>query len=248
MRLMLFVGLVFLSSISFAQENVRVKTILSFDAQSAVFGEQVTGKQSFQIEYLLTPLSYEIKSSDFKFSPVFECKRWISQGTSPDDPGQCGDLQQTGWSVAPTAYDVFSVERVVTNLQTGSVSKTALSNVRMDLYEDTTVANPLKTSTLPSNLAFVGYLRGSSFGCGVTNTVPTELLGQTAQLGVCGNIFGKVTVVKNGGKFSFTSSSALTLDLSVTGFWLVTDAPRTDVIRKNIWSNYPNVQMVFSGN
>lgn len=226
--------LMLVSSVSFAQS---VKFSFSDEAQS--FGSQVLNGETVKIDYVVKALPAPVLDDSFlETIAEEECVYWSSQGTSPDDPGTCGEYRQTGKFLLLTkthSFPAYSVVEVITDLKTGKSKTRKLEDVSVRLFLKGT--KRLDSKEIPADLKFEAQLSNSvKFGCAINNTFrASPVLDVPVNLGVCSAIEGNATAVKTDGAYSLIVSKSLKLKVDIYGFWMVKDFPRQDYVRKEIW-------------
>lgn len=227
--------LTLVSSVAFAQ---TVKFSFSDEAQS--FAAPVLNGETVKIDYNVYALpAISLDDSFLEFINEEECVYWTSQGTSPDDPGTCGEYRQTGKYLLLTknnSFPAYTVVQTITDLKTGKTKTRKLEDVSLKLYLKGGTRK-LSEKVVPADLKFDAQLSSSvPFGCAIDNTFrASKLLGLPSYLGVCSAVSGEATVSKSEGVYSLTMSKSLKLNIDIYGFWLVQDFPRQNYVRKEIW-------------
>lgn len=238
---MKFAALIMLAStLSFADSAVSTKFSFSEDAQS--FGTQIANGETVKIEYVVKALPAPvIDDSILSVSEEQECVYWTYQGTSPDDPGVCGEYRNTGKFLLTTkgvAVPLYSVTEIVTDLKTNVKKSKKLNDVIMNFYMEGGYKK-LDSREIPKdlNLKFTSLVISSPlFGCAVNDTFKASpLLGEATYLGLCSSVTGAATVEKLDGKYSFKVAKTLKVEVGIYGFWMVKDFPRSNYVRKDIW-------------
>lgn len=239
--MMKFAALLMLTSaVSFADSTIATKFSFSEEAQS--FGTAVQNGETVKIEYVVKELAKPvIDDSILQVSEEQECVYWTYQGTSPDDPGVCGEYRNTGKYLLTTkgvAVPLYSVTEIVTDLKTGVKKSKRLENVIMNFYLEGGYKK-LNSREIPAdlNLKFTSLVISSPlFGCAVNDTFKASpLLGEATYLGVCTSFMGSATVEKIDGKYSYNVAKTLKVEVGVYGFWMVKDFPRSNYVSKDIW-------------
>lgn len=227
--------LMLVSTVSFAQS---VKFSFSEEAQS--FSSPVQNGETVKIDYIVKALPLTTLDDSFlEFINEEECVYWSSQGTSPDDPGTCGEYRQTGKYLLMTknnSFPAYSVTEVITDLKSGKKKTRKLEDVSVKLYLKGGTKK-LSEKVVPADLKLEAQLSNSvKFGCAIQNTFrASPVLDVPVNLGVCSSIQGSATASKTDGVYSLTVSKSLKLDIAIYGFWMVKDFPRQNYVRKEIW-------------
>lgn len=239
--MMKFAALLMLASgLVYADSSVSTKFSFSEDAQS--FSAPVANGETVKIEYIVKTLpAPKIDDSVLSVSEEQECVYWTYQGTSPDDPGVCGEYRNTGkylLTVKGVSFPLFSLTEVVTDLKTGAKKTRKLSDVAMNLYLDGGYKK-LDSKEIPAdlNLKFTSLVLSSPlFGCAVNDTFKASpLLDVPVNLGLCSTISGDAQASKTNGVYSVVTPKSLKVEVGIYGFWMVKDFPRRDYVRKDVW-------------
>lgn len=240
MKALFFIGLFSFSA--FAETRVVTKTF-SFTETEKSFSSVFADGQTVKIEYKVTDLPKPVlNDSLLKVEKDMKCISWSYPGTSPDDPGVCGEYAWTGKYRVFAPYnpiDLFSVTEVVTDLSTGIKSTRELPTLKTSFYiqgGEVLIDTPEVPANL--NLKFVNYVSGDPFfGCAVEGYKTGPILDVPANLGICTSTVGQVSLERVNGEYKFTASKKVTFKTTITAFWMVRDFPRNDYVRKDIWED-----------
>ncbi len=227
--------LMLVSSVSFAHS---VK--FSFSEKSQSFKSPIANGETVKIDYIVKALpAIKLDDSFLEFINEEECVYWSRVGTSPDDPGTCGEYRQTGKFILLTktnSFPAYSVVEVITDLKTGKKKTRKLEDVSVTLFLKGG-RKILSEKVVPSDLKFETRLANSvKFGCAIHNTFrASPILDVPAHLGVCAALEGIASASKTDGVYSLKISNILNLKVDIYGFWRVKDFPRQNYVTKEIW-------------
>ena len=86
-----------------------------------------------KVEYVVKRLPLPaLDDSALQVRPETECIWWASSGTSPDDPGECGEYRETGkyiLSATMKEYPVYSLTEVMTDLNSGATRSRRIADL-----------------------------------------------------------------------------------------------------------------------
>ncbi len=220
-----FSAFVLFSVPAFAVSSYTHSSVLSYNDETAFFGKGSSADHSIQVEYKFVTVPLTTRESDFTFTETRRCAFWINPPVSHDDDGECGRYELSGYTLNNSkGYDLFSVERSITNLQNGKVQRDVLSGkvTVHALVRRSFPANVDKSKLrLQENETFEAIISDhSTFGCfGNPPFVSAPLLGERATIGICSRLEGRALIEKRGNKFSVTLKGVPTFTLSA-------DAPK----------------------
>lgn len=246
MNWFLLAGLV---SFSVFADTRSVTNTFSFDADQISFSEILPHGQTLKITYTVTPLPLpEITDADLKIAKEMKCISWSYPGTSPDDPGVCGDSAWTGKYRITSAIDeipLFAVTETITDTRSGKRRVRKLKDISANVYvadSDVITENP----QVPSNLSFVSYVQSDFYWNCANETVKTGpvLEDLRVHVAVCTGARGAAKLEKIEGKYRLTVQPELSFRSTMHAFWLVRDYPRGDYLRKRLWPRDPSIEYV----
>ena len=248
----LYLALMLLSTAAIA-ETKSVTAMFSFTDTEKSFETVIPEGQTVKLEYIVTELPKPMISDEnlLKVEKEMECVTWTYPGTSPDDPGICGEYKWTGNYKLTTrlvSFDLYKVKEITTDLKTGNSRSRNLPNIKGFFFLEggtKTVAS----AEIPANmnLRFSARVSGDFiFGCAVEDTFETGpvLEKLPVQLAVCADTNGDAKLTRKEGKYSLKIEKNLNLNVRVNAFWMVRDFPRSNYVRKDIWETSENTSKV----
>lgn len=236
--MMKFAALIMLLSVS-AFADSTVSTVFKYS--------DLKVKVDYVVKRLPLPA---LDDSALETRPETECISWTYSGTSPDDPGVCGQYRETGKYILTATmkeYPVYSLTEVMTDLKTGATRSRRIADLTIKLVLENGY-KLISSKEIPADLdlKFIAYTTSESlFGCAVNDTFKASpLLGVPVNLGLCSRVFGQSTVTKEKGVYSLIVLDTLKINADLYGFWMVRDFPREDYVRKDVWENALSTELM----
>lgn len=236
--MMKFAALVMLLSVS-AFADSTVSTVFKYS--------DLKVKVDYVVKRLPLPA---LDDSALEVRPETECISWTYVGTSPDDPGVCGQYRETGKYILTATmkeYPVYSLTEVMTDLKSGLTRSRRIADLTIKLVlQDGYKLIPSKNIPSDLDLNFTAYTTSATlFGCAVNDTfTASPVLDVPVNLGLCSRVFGQSIVKKEKGVYSLIVLNTLKIDADLYGFWMVRDFPRADYVRKDVWENALSTQLM----